>query len=86
MENKEIEMETAEIPEEDKKKIEDILKEIKSGQENNEVNPQKLYELHYYINELKDRDYEKSPIISDLFTDNFIFFSEHLFSKKKRYV
>ena len=50
MENKVIEMETAELPEEDKKKIEDILKEIKSGQEINEVNPQKLYELHFYIN------------------------------------
>ena len=84
MENKEIEMETAEIPEEDKKKIEDILKEIKSGQEISEVNPQKLYELHYYINELKDRDYEKSPIISDLFTDNLIFFFRTLILQEKK--
>ena len=84
MENKVIEMETAEIPEEDRKKIEDILKEIKSSQEMNEVNPQKLYELHYYLNELKDRDYEKSPIISDLFTDNLIFFFRTLILQEKK--
>ena len=44
MENKDLENE---IPEETITKISEILNEIKTAQNSNEVHPQKIYELYY---------------------------------------
>ena len=83
IENKEKLENENEIPEESKNKITDILNIIKSDQISNEVNPQRLYELYYYLNEISQRNYKQSPEISNLFENNFIYLFRTLLLQEK---
>ena len=83
IENKEKLENENEIPEESKNKITDILNIIKTDQISNEVNPQRLYELYYYLNEISQRNYKQSPEISNLFENNFIYLFRTLLLQEK---
>ena len=80
MENKDLENE---IPEETITKISEILNEIKTAQNSNEVHPQKIYELYYYINDTKEKEYQQSPKISDLLTSDFLYLFRTLLLQEK---
>ena len=71
------------IPEESINKITEILDEIKLSQKSNEVNPQKIFELYYYIKEIKDKNYFGASQISDLFTSNFIYLLRSLLLQER---
>ena len=71
------------IPEESINKITEILDEIKLSQKSNEVNPQKIFELYYYIKEIKDKNYSGASQISDLFTSNFIYLLRSLLLQER---
>ena len=73
MEIKEIGIESKVIPDEEKSDIIEIIDEIKKNQNSNEVYPQKLFDLHYYINDIKEKKYPYTPEISDLFSNEHIF-------------
>ena len=84
MDNREtLQFEENEIPEETISTISDILNEIKTSQNSNEVHPQKLYELYYYINDTKEKDYQQSPKISDLFLNDFLYLFRTLLLEEK---
>ena len=67
------------IPEISKNKINNILKEI---QNNNEVNPLHIYELYQILEEI-EQNCEKTSIISDLFTEDIIYFFRTLILQEK---
>ena len=67
------------IPEISKNKINNILQEI---QNNNEVNPIQIYELYQILEDI-DKNYEKTSVISDLFTQNIIFVFRTLILQEK---
>ena len=71
------------VPEEEIKNISEILSEIQSSQNSNEVYPQKIYDLHYYINDVKEKEYQQTQQISDLFTNNYIFLFRTLLLQEK---
>ena len=84
MEDKEtLETEINKIPEESVNKIAEILNTIKLNQNSNEVHPQKLFELFYYIKELKDAGCHDDPQISDLFTNDHIYLLRTLILKER---
>jgi hypothetical protein len=83
MESNEEIKEVEKISEEEKKNIIDILNDIKTSQDLNEVYPQKLFDLLYYINDIKEKEFPPSPEISDLFTDNYIFLFRTLLLQEK---
>ena len=83
MESNEEIKEVKKISEEEKKNIIDILNDIKTSQDSNEVYPQKLFDLLYYINVIKEKEFPPSPEISDLFTDNYIFLFRTLLLQEK---
>ena len=49
------------IPEESINKIAEILVAIKINQNSKEVNPQRLFELYYYLKEIKVKNYNEDP-------------------------
>ena len=81
--NQAIQMESNEIPEEIIDKISEILKEIKNHQDSNEVHPQKLFDLYYYINDTRIKEYEPNSKISDLFTNNYMYLFRTLLLQEK---
>ena len=78
-----LQLEENEIPEETINTISDILNDIKTSQDSYEVYPTKLYELYYYINDTKEKEYQQSPKISDLFIDDFIYLFRTLLLEEK---
>ena len=81
--NEQIGKESNLVPEEEIKNISEILSEIQSSQNSNEVYPQKIYDLHYYINDVKEKEYQQTQQISDLFTNNYIFLFRTLLLQEK---
>ena len=71
------------IPEESINKIAEILVAIKINQNSKEVNPQRLFELYYYLKEIKDKNYNEDPQISDLFTEDHIYLLRTLILQEK---
>ncbi len=82
MENNE-ETKEEKVSEEEIKNITEILNEIKINQDSNEVYPQKLFDLLYYINDIKEKEYPQTQEISDLFTNNYIFLFRTLLLQEK---
>ena len=76
-------LESNDIPEDVITSIREILNDIKIGQDSNEVNPEKLCELLFYIKNVSDKSYHDNPQISDLFTNNIIFLFKTLLLQEK---
>ena len=84
MENQQVlQIESNEIPDDIKDKISEILNDIKTHQDSNEVHPQKLFDLYYYLHDTSEKEYEPSPKISDLFTNNFMYLFRTLLLQEK---
>ena len=81
--NETIQLEENEIPEKTIATISDVLNDIKTSQNLNEVHPQKIYELYYHINDAKEKEYQQSPKISDLFTNDFMYLFRTLLLQEK---
>ena len=71
------------IPKEDLNNIIEIVNEIKSGQDSNEVNPEIIYDLFYYVKRVDDKNYKGGNQISDLFTNNLLFLFRTLLLQEK---
>ena len=71
------------IPKEDLNNIIEIVNEIKSGQDSNEVNPERIYDLFYYVKRVSDKNYKGGNQISDLFTNNLLFLFRTLLLQEK---
>ena len=71
------------IPKEDLNNIIEIINEIKTGQDSNEVNPERIYDLFYYVKSVSDKHYKGGNQISDLFTNNLLFLFRTLLLQEK---